>query len=266
MLILILVLLTSGNTYKIHKAVPMKNVKEVVIEVDNADVSIQKNNPMHLDADLLQYRCRDYILDKYAFEVEREKDVVYISVKKKDRDFELRKCSLELVLEVPFVDVLKVNSLTGDIRVKDFRSDSIEVKTMAGDVYIDDFKADNLTVKVTSGDIRIGGHVIANNISLETASGDVYVKKHSEVKKLEIATKSGDIDIEGNLLKKEDKILAEVLAGDIKCLFKNIDKGVKISASTKSGDIKSSFPVIVRDDEDCNVIFRAGSGDIIISY
>ena len=266
MLILILVLLTSGNTYKIHKAVPMENIKEVIVKMDNADVSIQKNDSMHLDVDLVQYRCRDNILNKYAFEVERKKDVVYISVKKKDRDFELRKCSLKLVLEVPFVDVLKVNSLAGDIRVKDSRSDSIEVKTLAGDVYISDFKTDNLVVKVSAGDIRIGKNVIVDNISLETTSGDVYVKKHSEVKKLEITTKSGDIEIEGSLLKKEDKILAEASSGDIKCLFKNIDKGVKISASTKSGDIKSSFPVIVRDDEDCNVIFRAGSGDIIISY
>jgi len=91
MLIPILVLLTSGNTYKIHKTVPMENINEVIVKVDNADVFVQKNDSMHLDVDLVQYRCRDNILNKYAFEVERKKDVVYISVKKKDRDFELRK-------------------------------------------------------------------------------------------------------------------------------------------------------------------------------
>jgi len=266
MLIPMLMLLTSGNTYKIHKSAPMENVKKVVVEVDNADVSIQKNNSMHLDADLVQHRCGENILNKYTFEVEKEKDIMYISVKKKDMDFELHKCSLELVLELPHVNVLKVNSLAGDISVKDFRSDSIEVRTRAGDVYMDNFKTDNLIVKVLAGDIRIEGSAIANNVSLETTSGDVYVKKHPELKKLEIETKSGNIDIEGNLLKKEDKILAEASSGDIKCLVKNIDKGVKISASTKSGNIESSVPIIVGDDEDCNVIFKARGGDIIISY
>ncbi len=90
----------------------------------------------------------------------------------------------------------EISSVSGDIRLNEFTSESLTIGTASGDVYLDESDADKINISTVSGDV--GGDLLGDKeIHTDTVSGYINVPKSVNGKPLcEIHTTSGNIILE----------------------------------------------------------------------
>lgn len=108
---------------------------------------------------------------------------------------------------------MKVESLSGDVTLRQIQAKNLRARTASGDVEIARSTSNTLTVSAASGDLRLNDNE-AELIACETSSGDVDLARPQSLM-VQLNTSSGDIT-------------AQLI---------NRAGGYKLDAKTRSGDI-----------------------------
>ncbi len=252
--------------YNLRKTVPADNVNKVFIEVDGVDVYIQGYDSTFLKSNLVQKGCKVNLLKTCNFNVKKGKDAVYISIKKENMNPIPDSCAPKLIVYMPYVNTVKVNSRTGDVSIDGLKAKNITLNIQTGDAHVSHTKSESITASVNTGDIDMSKDVISPVISASTTTGDIILEKVPQMQNLRITTTVGDITLRANQIARKDKVTANTTTGDIKCSLKNIAKNVRICARTKNGEIRTSLHGILNRTADCNILLQTGNGDITISH
>jgi hypothetical protein len=133
---------------------------------------------------------------------------------------------------------------------------TLRIETRSGDVKLKKIVADNLEVHATSGDVELNDCAARAMATVQTTSGDIEV--HGFEGKLRTTSTSGDFDGE--------RISAEALesqstSGDISVSLPDA-AGWKFLLSATSGDIENEFSDDAKADKIMQI--RSTSGDIRI--
>ena len=156
----------------------------------------------------------------------------------------------------PGVNVIIVNSVSGDASVKGMDLDNLSLSTVSGDISVGQVSASDVSLKSVSGDISVERTVASTIMSVTTTSGDVDAG-NSRGGKIDVASVSGDVkasNIDFSLAK------CSTTSGDV---YASMAGSIKeVAASSVSGDIKLYFKGNIRDN---NYTLSGVSSDIVIA-
>ncbi len=111
----------------------------------------------------------------------------------------------------------------------------LSVGTISGDIFIKDIKSNSITISATSGDIEIS-NLNANFIKTSNISGDIEADNVNILKESNLSTTSGTIKCSGYL----GETIASSTSGDIDINVSNSIK--KTSLNSSSGSISLLIP------------------------
>ena len=143
---------------------------------------------------------------------------------------------------------IRLNSLSGDIVVKDSKPSMIEIDSVSGDVSLEQAESERVQVNSVSGDIVFKGKLAkTGRYELKTHSGDVQVVTDGGASfELEAGTLSGDVSSDFAL---------KLTGSGTGTSFGPRDRG-----SRRNGDIRG-----VANDGGAVLSLHSFSGDILIS-
>ncbi len=130
----------------------------------------------------------------------------------------------------------KVQTVSGEINIKQINSDKMELETTSGDIEISNIISDNLNIITVSGEVSIN-HV-SNMAKIDTTSGDVTINDALITKASKISTVSGEVEVGMN---KESNciIKTDTLSGDTDIRDNNYNNGeYEFKIGTTSGNIE----------------------------
>lgn len=188
-----------------------------------------------------------------------------------------------LVVQVPILADLEVETVSADISVTGMASRELELESVSGDIVANGAPRRG-SVSSVSGDIRlamnspslkvdtVSGQLTAQGrlngeVALESVSGDVRLNTLGErVRKLSANTVSGDMDL--NLALAEDgEIRMESVSGDL-VLRLPADLSAQVSGESFTGDLAAPGAKIRKEEFGPGSSFRmrygGGKGDIRI--
>lgn len=132
---------------------------------------------------------------------------------------------------------LCINTVSGDVKVKDVKCDEIEFESVSGDMKLQDVFSRDLNIDTVSGDFNSQKITIIDTFKAQSVSGDFNIN-NLKCDEITIETVSGDVDlsVDGNM---DDYNIHE------ESLRKNVSyesKGNKsLEIETVSGDISYRF-------------------------
>lgn len=132
---------------------------------------------------------------------------------------------------------LCINTVSGDVKVKDVKCDEIELETVSGDIEVSNIFTKDLNMDTVSGEVDSQDITTNDAFKAQSVSGDLNFK-HLKCDEITIETVSGDVDlsVDGNM---DDYNIHE------ESLRKNVSyesKGNKsLEIETVSGDISYRF-------------------------
>ena len=186
-----------------------------------------------------------------------------------------------LVVQVPILADLEVETVSADISVTGMASRELELESVSGDIVangaprrggISSVSGDirlamngpDLRVETVSGQLVVQGR-LDGAIALESVSGDIRLDALGErARKLSASSVSGDMDL--NLALAEDgEIRMESVSGDLR-LRLPANLSAQVSGETFSGDLAAPGAKIRKEEFGPGSSFRvrygAGKGDI----
>ena len=132
---------------------------------------------------------------------------------------------------------LCINTVSGDVKVKDVKCDELEFESVSGDMKLQDVFSRDLNIDTVSGDFNSQKITIIDTFKAQSVSGDFNIN-NLKCDEITIETVSGDVDlsVDGNM---DDYNIHE------ESLRKNVSyesKGNKsLEIETVSGDISYRF-------------------------
>jgi DUF4097 and DUF4098 domain-containing protein YvlB len=120
---------------------------------------------------------------------------------------------------------------------------SINVQTVSGDVRVRDLNLDRLRVSTTSGDFETN-QVSIQDVQYDTISGDSLLE--GKLSRLKAKTTSGDLKISTS--KDNPQFNMQTVSGDVKIIFSE-PANVTVNYKTMTGDIKMRNPNLNADVE-----------------
>ena len=132
---------------------------------------------------------------------------------------------------------LCINTVSGDVKVKDVKCDEIEFESVSGDMKLQDVFSRDLNIDTVSGDFNSQKITIIDTFKAQSVSGDFNIN-NLKCDEITIETVSGDVDlsVDGNM--DDYNIYEESLRKN----FSYEGKGNKsLEIETVSGDISYRF-------------------------
>lgn len=150
------------------------------------------------------------------------------------------------------VDEFDLGTVSGDFKGESLFASDLRLNSISGDISLKEYKGD-ININNISGDVVLEGGRQNDNIEVVTVSGDVYVEQEDS-SNMNIRTTSGDIEI--NLSEDAQFYLkATTVSGDIETGFP-----IKIISSGRR-----ELEGIVGSDEK-EITVSTTSGDIAVDY
>lgn len=187
----------------------------------------------------------------------------------------------QLVVQMPILADLEVETVSADISVSGMASRELELESVSGDI-VANGAPQRGSVSSVSGDIRlamnsaslkvetVSGQLTAQGrlngeVALESVSGDVRLNTLGQrVRKLSASTVSGDLDVSLGLV-EDGEIRMESVSGDL-LLRVPADLSAQVSGESFSGDLAAPGAKIRKEEFGPGSSFRArygsGKGDI----
>jgi len=180
--------------------------------------------------------------------------------------------SIEYNLTIPDLASLTIESINGDVSVKDLGGEA-EFETISGDVSLENANkgldcsviSGDMTIKNISGNVSISaisGDIsiteMDGQLSLSTVSGDIVLEKLALNEKLKVSSVSGDITISGDI-HPAGYYKLDTHSGTIKLIIPE-RTAFSIDGSTFSGSIKSDFALDIDGKQNRKVSGRVGEG------
>ena len=148
-------------------------------------------------------------------------------------EFDLATVSGDFKGESLFASDLRLNSISGDISLKEYKGD-ININNVSGDVVLEGGRQnDNIEVVTVSGDIYVEQED-SSNMNIRTTSGDIEINLSEDAQfYLKATTVSGDI---------ETRFPIKVISSSRRDLEGMVGNGEKeINVGTTSGDINIDY-------------------------
>ena len=132
---------------------------------------------------------------------------------------------------------LCINTVSGDVKVKDVKCDEIEFESVSGDMKLQDVFSRDLNIDTVSGDFNSQKITIIDTFKAQSVSGDFNIN-NLKCDEITIETVSGDVEIsvDGNM--DDYNIYEESLRKNVSYESKG-NKSLEIE--TVSGDISYRF-------------------------
>lgn len=188
-----------------------------------------------------------------------------------------------LVVQMPILADLEVETVSADISVTGMASRELELESVSGDIVANGaprrgnvssvsgdirlaMNSSSLRVETVSGQLTAQGR-LNGEVALESVSGDVRLNTLGErVRKLSANTVSGDMDL--NLgLAEDGEIRMESVSGDL-VLRLPADLSAQVSGESFSGDLAAPGAKIRKEEFGPGSSFRtrygSGKGDVRI--
>jgi len=136
---------------------------------------------------------------------------------------------LTVVLPTTISGIVKIKSISGDIKFKDLKYNKIILKTVSGDMKFENLMSKDVTISSTSGDVS-GEIIKGDNVEANSTSGDF---NFTEIicKDFEFSTTSGNLEAK-NIVTNDISI--STVSGDISVNEVNAEK---FSGSSVTGDL-----------------------------
>ena len=95
---------------------------------------------------------------------------------------------------------LCINTVSGDVKVKDVKCDEIELETVSGDIEVSNIFTKDLNIDTVSGDFNSQKITIIDTFKAQSVSGDFNIN-NLKCDEITIETVSGDVDlsVDGNM-------------------------------------------------------------------
>lgn len=141
----------------------------------------------------------------------------------------------DLLVEVPekALENLSVNTISGDIEVKEIDALKTELESTSGDIEAN-VNAGELSASTTSGEINLSGE-LDGELNASSTSGDISLNSVS-AKDANISATSGDITLKNSTFESAE---ADTMSGDVE--FDKVTCTGDINIDTTSGEIKLEF-------------------------
>lgn len=235
---------------------PSGTVTSLLMDVDNADVTVQSGNTLSVTAKNVPEK--DY-------SVTVENDTLYIQLNSEDEPwysyshfgfhpFTAPRAKITVTLPETKYQAVAVANAAGDCEISDIQTNTLSVDLNYGDCRIENTAAASLTANNNAGDLSLSDSTISGTASLELDYGDLTIKQ-TEI---------------GNLCKAEndcgDVILQDVTCGSSQM---TLDYGsLKLKQFTETDKTQSSAFTLSDGDVRCedstlwNSRFDLDFGDI----
>lgn len=188
-----------------------------------------------------------------------------------------------LVVQVPILADLEVETVSADISVSGMASRELELESVSGDIVANGaprrgsvssvsgdirlaMNSPSLRVETVSGQLTVQGR-LSGEVALESVSGDVHLNTLGErVRKLAADSVSGDMDL-NTALAEEGEIRMESVSGDLR-LRLPADLSAQVSGESFSGNLSAPGAKIRKEEFGPGSSFRvrygSGKGDVRI--
>lgn len=181
----------------------------------------------------------------------------------------------QLVLQVPLLADLEVNTVSADITISGVASRVLEVQSVSGDITANGapgrgkissvsgdiqlaINSPRLRVETVSGNLITQGR-LNGEIALESVSGDIRLNTLGErVRKLSADTVSGDMTVE-MALAEDGEIRMESVSGDLR-LRLPANLSAQVAGESFSGDLSAPGAKIRKEEFGPGSSFRASYG------
>lgn len=85
-----------------------------------------------------------------------------------------------------------IHSVSGDIALKNFKTEDLKIQTTSGDVYLEEGKCEQLDISGISAKVKLSDVEAKHDMTIQTVSGNVNLQK-VDAKDYDIETVSGDV-------------------------------------------------------------------------
>ena len=154
----------------------------------------------------------------------------------------------EVILNGAKNNQVRINTMSGDIRVSMYQATQMQLQSQSGDIQMQNCTGDVLNCNTTSGDYRISD-VTYREKYLDTCSGDIQMER-TQCDNLTGRTKSGDVSLRDMRIKFGE---SSTLSGDVTISRVSSER---FTMKSTSGDVRA---------EDCSVrefSINSTSGDV----
>lgn len=182
-----------------------------------------------------------------------------------------------LVLQVPLLADLNVDTVSADIRISGVAPRELAVQSVSGDILANGaprrgrigtvsgdvrlaLNSPQLRVETVSGDLRLQGRM-NGEVALETVSGDIHLDTlGTPLQRLTANSVSGDMTLDAALA-EDGEIRVETVSGDVQLRLPS-DLSAQVSAESFSGDLYAPDARVQRQPYGTGASLRAryGSG------
>lgn len=147
----------------------------------------------------------------------------------------LTKASTDLKLLVPRGSELEIQTVSGDLLLRELDGRSVEAKSVSGNLELADVIPRRLTASTVSGDLSAKGSATDVN-RIRSVSGDVEASGASG--RVELESVSGDVSVEGSAV---SELSIESVSGDVVARIRPTDRS-RLDISSHSGDVELYLP------------------------
>jgi hypothetical protein len=227
--------------YNINIELAFSDLEIAMADVEEINVHIKKSR----NGDLISLPPSIEILEDDAGLVIKESfGEDGINLKEIGKFFTGENRSVYLYVEIPEKLQLEhtlISLKTGDLRLTDFKCNTVELKTLAGDIKGNNVIIENIQATLAAGDIKLFGDL--REVHLDTKAGDIKLSPSPNVENINISSAAGDVKLELPNI-SEFAVFSSLTLGDFK--FKKFDGPVifnqesdkKIYVKSKVGDFK----------------------------
>jgi lia operon protein LiaG len=257
------------------KVSDIQNIKEIIIEISSADISIITEDRTDVKAVLSGSILSSSEVMKPELILSKSSDRLSIELKSQKKYWGPTSIDLKVAIFLPkdYAENLTLDTSSGDINLNSRMSlKDVNLSLSSGDINITDLSCDKLeydsssgslnavtlntkstTFDLSSGDISINN--FTGDIKGEVSSGEITVLYTSFNNNVDLHASSGDINLKLPE-NAEFNIDAETSSGDVECQFPVTLEGKQKRNSVK-GTVKSATN---------KVILSASSGDLTVSH
>ncbi len=209
-----------------------EGVRSIKTDLVASDVVINKGTGKNTSLKII----KKYVPTKnYKIVIDQDGDT--LNVKEKIRGTVTR-VSVKFIFTVPDLDMISVNTTSGDVMIKDIRTDKIHMVSTSGNFTGFDIKTGDADIVLTSGDVFLNNVTVKNEFRARSVSGDIKLNK-TRSDDIEMVTTSGDIEADG-IYSKNTRI--KTVSGDVEIYHCETDK---MTFKSTSGDLETTDSKIV---------------------
>ncbi len=180
----------NKNEFKEY-IVENNEIKNLIISVVDEDIIIKKSTDNNI-------RIKYYENKKRKYNIVNESNSLTFERKNTNSIFNIELIPYlnddSITVELPTIEFekYKIKTISGDIEIYSFKTDSAEITSTSGEISINNIDSNSLNISTTSGDMDLG-QVITNNFNLKTTSGDIDII-NLESENVDINTVSGELE------------------------------------------------------------------------